>query len=141
MRAIHARIKNARRDHLHKVSCRLARENALIAVGNVNSSRLVKTRMAKSVLDAGWASFKTMLSYKASRHSASFVEVDERFTTQTCCECRSIAGPKGYAGLNERSWVCGGCGASHDRDVNSAVNILRLGRSAPPRGDESRRAA
>lgn len=56
----------------------------------------------------------------------------------TCCECRSIAGPKGYAGLNKRQWICGGCGASHDRDVNSAVNILRLGRSAAPRVDESR---
>lgn len=140
-KAIHARIANARRDHLHKVTCRLARENALIAVGNVSSSRLAKTRMAKSVLDAGWASFRAMLSYKASKHSASFLEVDEKFTTQTCCECGSIAGPKGYAGLNERQWICGGCGANHDRDVNSAVNILRLGLSAQPRGDESRRAA
>ena len=138
IKAIHAKITNARKDHLHKVSCRLARENALILVGNVSPSRLAKTRMAKSVLDAGWASFKTMLSYKASRHSATFMEVDERFTTQTCCECGSIAGPKGYAGLNERRWVCDGCGASHDRDVNSAINILRLGRSASPRGDESR---
>ncbi len=141
IKAIHAKIANSRRDHLHKVSCRLARENTLIAIGNVSSSKLAKTRMAKSVLDAGWASFKTMLSYKASRHSASFLEVDEKFTTQTCCGCGSIAGPKGYAGLNERQWICGGCGACHDRDVNSAVNILRLGLSAQAHADESRRLA
>jgi putative transposase len=141
VKAIHARIANVRKDHLHKATCRIARENGLIAVGNVNSSRLAKTRMAKSVLDAGWASFKSMLGYKARRHSASFLEIDEKFTTQTCSGCGSIAGPKGYAGLNERSWVCDRCGACHDRDVNSAINILRLGLSAQAHVDESRRAA
>jgi len=138
IKAIHARIANARKDHLHKVSCRLARDNALIAVGDVNSSRLAKTRMAKSVLDAGWAMFRSQLRYKASRHGAVYLDIDEKFTTQICCKCGSIAGPKGYAGLNEREWICDGCGASHDRDVNSAINILRLGRSAAPRVDESR---
>ena len=140
IKAIHAKIANARKDHLHKVSCRLARENALIIVGNVSPSRLAKTRMAKSVLDAGWASFKTMLSYKASRHSALFVEVDERFTTQMCSCCGSIPGssPKGMGALGMREWVCSECGESHDRDVNSARNILKLGRSAAPRVDESR---
>lgn len=139
IKAIHAKIANARKDHLHKVSCRLARENALIVVGNVSSSRLAKTRMAKSVLDAGWASFKTMLSYKAGRHSALFLEVDEKFTTQMCSCCGVIpdSSPKGMGALGMREWVCSDCGASHDRDVNSARNILKLGRSAAPRVDES----
>ena len=137
VKAIHAGIANARKDHLHKVSTELAARYALIAVGNVNAQRLAKTRMAKSVLDAGWSTFRNMLRYK----SPGYIEVDERFTTQTCSGCGSIAGPKGYAGLNERSWVCDGCGASHDRDVNSAINILHLGLSAQARVDESRRAA
>jgi putative transposase len=137
VKVIHSKITNARNDYLHKITTELAARYALIAVGNVNAKRLTKTRMAKSVLDAGWSIFRRFLAYK----SPGYVEVDERFTTQTCCECGSIAGPKGYAGLNERSWVCDGCGVSHDRDVNSAVNILHLGRSAAPRGDESRRSA
>ena len=98
VKAIHARIANARKDHLHKVTTALARSNALIAVGNVNAKRLAKTRMAKSVLDAGWSTFRNMLRYK----SPGYVEVDERFTTQTCSGCGSVAGPKGRAGLNER---------------------------------------
>ena len=140
IKAIHAKIANARKDHLHKVSCRLVRENALIAVGNVSPSRLAKTRMAKSVLDAGWASFKTMLSYKASRHSAAFVEVDERFTTQMCSRCGAVpeSSPKGMGALGMREWTCSNCGASHDRDVNAARNILTLARSAPRPAGESR---
>jgi putative transposase len=133
-KAIHAKIKNCRKDFLHKLSTELAREYAFIAVGNVNASGLAKTSMAKSVLDAGWSIFRTMLSYK----SAGYVEIDERFTTQSCSECGSIAGPKGRAGLNERRWICDGCGASHDRDVNSAVNIRRLARSAARPVEESR---
>jgi putative transposase len=124
--AIHAKIANARRDHLHKITTELSARYALIAVGNVNSSRLAKTRMAKSVLDAGWSTLRSFLRYK----SPGYVEVDERFTTRTCSECGSIAGPKGCAGLNEREWVCDHCGVCHDRDVNSARNILHLALSA-----------
>ncbi len=139
VKAIHLRIKNTRKDHLHKISCRLVQENALIAIGNVNSSRLVKTWMAKSALDAGWASFKTMLRYKASRHSASFLEVDERFTTRMCSRCGVVpdSSPKGMGALGMREWVCSNCGSRHDRDVNAARNILNLALSAQRRDDES----
>jgi putative transposase len=133
---IHARIANARKDHLHKVTTTLARSNALIAVGNVNAKRLARTRMAKSVLDAGWSTFRSMLAYK----SAGYVEVDERFTTQVCSCCGAIPGssPKGIGALGIREWVCSDCGESHDRDVNAARNILALALSAQRRGDESR---
>ena len=60
-RAIHAKIKNQRKDDMHQFSTTLVRENAAIFVGDVGSSKLVKTKMAKSTLDAGWATLKTML--------------------------------------------------------------------------------
>jgi transposase len=123
-RAIHAKISNARKDFHHRLSRRLSRDYAFIAVGNVNAKNLAKTRMAKSVLDAGWSAFRNMLRYKA----ATFVEVDEKFTTQTCSSCGSLPPerPKGIAGLGIREWDCSLCGASHDRDVNAARNILAL---------------
>lgn len=136
-RAIHIKTANARNDFHHKLSRRLSREYAFIAVGNVNSKNLAKTRMAKSIHDAGWSSFRDMLSYKAT----AFVEVDERFTTQTCSSCggQPPERPRGIAGLGIREWDCSLCGASHDRDVNAARNILALALGAQRLVEESRR--
>lgn len=137
-RAINAKIANARRHHLHVASTRLARENSLIVVGNVNAAKLKKTPMAKSVSDAGWSSFRHMLRYKAARRQAVYVEADERYTSQTCSCCGSIpaSSPKGMGALGIRRWDCSDCGASHDRDVNAARNILRVGlEHQPPAGE------
>ena len=140
-KAIHAKIANVRKDHLHKVSNRLAQENKLLVVGNVSAAKLAKTRLSKSVYDAGWSIFRNYLRYKASRHGGMFLEIDERFTSQTCSSCGNCAAtgrPKGIAGLGIREWECDSCGAHHDRDVNAARNILALGLSTQPRVDESR---
>ena len=131
---IHASITNARRDFHHKLSTRIVREFDYIAVGNVSAAGLARTSMAKSVLDAGWSSFRSMLAYKAIKHGAWYEEVDERFTSQVCSSCGALpdSRPKGIADLGIRQWVCSDCGAAHDRDVNSALNLLaRSGHRAP----------
>ncbi|KVD42980.1 transposase [Burkholderia sp. ABCPW 11] len=105
-----------------------------IAVGNVSAKKLAKTRMAKSVYDASWSSFRNKLRYKAIAHGVTFEEVDESGSTQSCSSCGSkdsTTRPKGIAGLRIREWVCGGCGVLHDRDTNAALNILRCGRASP----------
>jgi IS605 OrfB family transposase len=134
VRAIHAKIANARRHHLHEQSTRIVRENELIVVGNVKSAQLAKTRMAKSVLDASWTTFRSQLAYKARRHNARYIEADERWTSQTCscCGTRPASSPKGMGALGVRHWTCCNCGAPHDRDVNAAWNILRVGRERSP---------
>lgn len=128
-RAIHAKIANRRKDFMHKASTTLAKKYGLIVIGDVSPSKIARTRMAKSVLDAGWADFKRQLSYKALMHGGSTLEVCERLTTQICSECGALppSRPRGIAGLSQRSWVCSDCGAEHDRDVNAARNILRVG--------------
>jgi putative transposase len=85
--------------------------------------------MAKSVLDAGWSDLKRMLSYKAIMHGGSTLEVCEAWTTQVCSECGCLPAsrPRGIANLRIREWRCDDCGTVHDRDVNAARNILRLG--------------
>lgn len=128
-RKIHRKVAAQRRHFLHETSTRIVRENALIVVGDVNSAALARTKMAKSVLDAGWSAFRSMLHYKAIRHAAVFVEANERYSTQMCSCCGAVGGPKGLKHLRVRSWVCDGCGTLHDRDTNAALNILRSGRN------------
>uniref|UniRef100_UPI0011AF4CAC RNA-guided endonuclease InsQ/TnpB family protein n=1 Tax=Macromonas bipunctata TaxID=183670 RepID=UPI0011AF4CAC len=113
----------------HKFSTEVVRNNAAIFVGDVASAKLVKTRMAKSTLDAGWAMLKTMLGNKSRQAGVVFEEVNEAYTTQTCSCCGVIpaSSPKGRAGLRIREWTCSECGAVHDRDVNAARNILAAG--------------
>jgi putative transposase len=146
VKTIHAKIANRRKDRLHKLSTELARTSAAVFVGNVNPKALSQTRMAKSVLNAGWGTFRAMLQYKCDDAGVWFREVDERYSTQDCSTCGTRAGPAGRQGLAVRSWQCPCCGTQHDRDVNAAVNIRNRGLlwleqqfSDPgePRGDEA----
>ena len=128
VRALHAKIANCRKDHLHKASRMLVKENALIVVGDLSAKKLVKTKMAKSVLDTGFSALKTMLRYKCENAGVLFEEVNESFTTQMCSCCGEIttSSPKGRVDLRIRVWECE-CGSINQRDLNSAKNILALG--------------
>lgn len=128
VRNIHAKIKNRRRDAIHKFSRQLVNQSAMIFVGNIKPKSVAKTKMAKSSLDAGWGMLKTMLAYKCDHAGVVFEEVNEAYTTQTCSSCGVISdnSPKGKAGLGIREWTCE-CGVTHDRDINAARNILALG--------------
>jgi len=139
VKAIHAKIKNIRKHFNHVESARIARTYRTVIVGNVSSSRLAKTKMAKSVLDAGWHQFKEFLAYKVSRHQGTFKVVNEAYSSQTCSNCGAMpdSRPKGIAGLGIRNWECSECGALHDRDVNAALNILRFGLERQPLAEES----
>jgi IS605 OrfB family transposase len=136
IKAIHAKIANRRKDALHKFSRQLVNRSGEIYVGNVKSSSLTKTKMAKSVLDAGWAMLKTMLEYKCAGAGIVFKEVNESYTTQTCssCGCLPDSRPRGIAGLGIRVWTCSECGVIHDRDINAARNILAVGLHRPVEG-------
>jgi putative transposase len=121
----HARVADTRRDWQHKLSTAIIRDNQAVYVEDLCVVGLGRTRLAKSVHDAGWASFVGMLEYKAARAGRTFGKID-RFapTSQTCSACGRLDGPKP---LNVRSWTCL-CGVVHDRDVNAARNVLAQGR-------------
>ena len=121
----HARVADTRRDWQHKLSTAVIRDNQAVYVEDLCIVGLGRTRLAKSVHDAGWASFVGMLEYKAARYGRAFGKID-RFapTSQTCSTCGRIDGPKP---LNVRSWTCP-CGTEHDRDINAAINVLAQGR-------------
>jgi putative transposase len=121
---IHRKAARCRADVLHKFSRRMVNRYQNIIVGDVSSLQLVKTRMAKSVLDSGWGLLKNFLEYKSQQAARTFEVVSERNTSVTCSACGAVSGPRGVNGLIVRSWVCSDCGESHDRDVNAARNIL-----------------
>lgn len=128
---LHRRAARRRKDALHKFSRKIVNSYQTIFIGDVSSLKLVKTRMAKSVLDAGWGMLKTQLQYKGEYAGRSVFMVNEKDTTRTCSSCRALTGPIGLDMIAVRTWVCSECGGAHDRDVNAARNILSAGRSSP----------
>ncbi|RBQ19024.1 transposase [Spongiactinospora rosea] len=122
----HARVADARRDRAHKLSTMLIRDNQAVYVENLAVSGLGRTRLARSVHDAGWSSFVGMLEYKAARYGRAFHRIDRWFpSSKLCFDCGTVAESMPLA---VRSWECS-CGAVHDRDVNAAKNILAAGRA------------
>ena len=135
---LHRKAARCRADALHRFSRQIVDQYQNIAVGDVSSLKLVKTRMAKSVLDSGWGKLKNLLEYKSQQAARGFEVVSERNTSITCSTCGSLTGPRGVNGLILRSWVCCHCGEWHDRDVNAARNILIGSRyRTSVRGNES----
>ncbi|WP_268221650.1 RNA-guided endonuclease InsQ/TnpB family protein [Streptomyces sp. EMB24] len=119
----HAKVTDARREFHHQLSTKLIRENQAVAVEDLAVKGLARTRLAKSVHDAGWSAFVSMLEYKAARYGRAFHRIG-RFepTSQVCSQCGVKDGPKP---LNVRVWTCQACGAVLDRDINAAVNVAK----------------
>src|SRR5208283_2760851 len=117
---------NCKKDRNHKLTTRLVSENVLIVWSKDNIKGIAK-RFGKSVASSAHAQIRRMLAYKSPISGTQFIETDSKFSTKTCSECGSKTGPSGLAGLSVRSWVCRDCGASHDRDVNAAINTLNFG--------------
>jgi len=119
----HARVADTRRDFHHQLSTALIRDSQAIAVEDLAVKALGRTRLAKSVHDAGWASFVDMLEYKARLHGRNFIKIG-RFqpTSQTCSLCGVKDGSKP---LHVRAWRCRGCEVWLDRDINAAVNVAK----------------
>jgi putative transposase len=124
---LHRKAARRRQDALHKFSRKIVDSYQTIVVGDVSSLKLVKTKMAKSVLDSGWGMLKGFLDYKSQSAARSFQVVNERNTTRTCSSCGALTGPTGLDMLVVRRWECSECGVTHDRDVNAARNILIVG--------------
>jgi putative transposase len=118
----HRKVRDRRADHHHKLALRLIYENQVVAVEDLCVAGLARTRLAKSVHDAGWAIFVRLLEEKAAQHGRQVVKIGRwEPTSQVCSVCGHRDGPKP---LDRRAWQCGKCRTAHDRDANAARNIL-----------------
>lgn len=125
-----ASVANSRADYLHKESTKLVARTGTIVMGDLPCRFVNRNPKLSGIsLDSGLGMFRGMLRYKAQRAGATYVEVSERDSTQTCSNC-GWKHPR-RIGLGVRQWTCGGCAAEHDRDINAARNILAAYRPRP----------
>lgn len=122
---VHARIADRRRDHLHKLSTRLVRENQTLVIEDLTVRNMLGNHtLARAISDAAWTTFRELLTYKADWYSRDLVVIDRWYpSSKVCSACGHLTEKMP---LNVRSWTCP-CGAVHDRDVNAARNILAAG--------------
>ncbi|MFJ4780590.1 RNA-guided endonuclease InsQ/TnpB family protein [Streptomyces sp. NPDC088762] len=123
---IHARIADRRRDHLHKLTTRLVRENQTLVIEDLTVRNLLKNHtLARSISDVAWRELRRMLEYKTAWYGRRLITVDRWFpSTHLCSACGALADKMP---LDVREWTCEGCGTVHDRDGNAAVNLLAAG--------------
>ena len=118
---IHERIRNRRHDFVHQLSRRLVNRYGIIAVEKLNVKNMLGNHcLAKSISDASWSQFRTILANKAESAGRQLVEVNPAYTSQDCSKC----GHRARKLLKERWHHCPICGLSLDRDTNAAFNIL-----------------
>ena len=122
----HQTVRRQRQDFHHKTALMLVRANDVIYHEDLQTANMVKNHhLAKSICDAGWAAFLTILSYKAACAGRSVVAVNPAYTSQICSGCGSMVAK----GLSVRWHSCPDCGTSLHRDHNAARNILTLGKN------------
>lgn len=123
---IQAQISDTRKDHIHKLTTRLIRENQTIVVEDLAVKNMVKNpKLARAISDAAWGELVRQLEYKALWYGRSLVKIDRWFpSSKRCGNCGHILDK---LALNIREWDCPNCGTHHDRDLNAAKNILAVG--------------
>ena len=139
---LHVRIADVRSDFLHKLSTEISENQARVFVEGLNIKNMsssawgtiekpgrnikAKSGLNKSILDQGWYEFRRQLQYKLSWKGGSLVEVDYRYTSQTCSCCNHRAKENRQS---QAVFKCSSCGYEEHADVNAAKNILTVGQT------------
>jgi putative transposase len=123
---VHEFITNSRNYFLHNVSTALVNTFDSMVLEDLNVSGMLKNRkLAKSISDAAWSTFITMLDYKCNWYGKVLVKINRFFpSSKTCSNCGH---KEDKMPLSVREWTCLSCGRQHDRDLNASINILKEG--------------
>jgi len=123
----HEKIRNTRKDYLHKVSHEITSENQLIVSENLQIKNMVKNHhLAKSISDVSWYERTSQLEYKTKWNRRDYIKIDTFYSSSQLCSGCGYQNT-GTKDLSVREWICPVCGVKHDRDINAAKNILEEG--------------
>lgn len=123
----HEKISNIRNDFLHKQTHKLANENQVVCVEDLNVKGMIRNHhLAKAIVDVSWSEFFRQLEYKTAERGGIVVRVPTFYPSSQTCSCCGYKNPL-VRNLAVRKWTCPECGTQHDRDCNAAINILNKG--------------
>jgi putative transposase len=122
----HARVRDSRSDWAHKATTTIIRENQAVYVEDLCVKGMTRTNLSRAIHDVGWSIFTRLLEQKAHLYGRKFGRVGRFFPSSKMCSSCGVV--QESMSLKTRSWTCT-CGATHDRDVNAAKNILAAGRA------------
>lgn len=127
---IHEKIASQRKDFIHQLSRRIVDDNQVICIETLKVKNMVRnSRLSKSISDAGWGMFVAQLKYKSVWAGRSLRLIDQWApSSKMCGDCGFI---NETLTLDVREWHCESCGKNHDRDINAAKNILKIGLDTP----------
>lgn len=124
---MYEKIKNQRKDFLHKLTTNLVKKYDIICIEDLNIKEMLEERkLSREISDVSWYEFMEQLRYKSLRHDKKLVKVDRYFASSQICNCCGFVN-KEIKDLSIREWTCPKCGKHHDRDVNASINILKEG--------------
>lgn len=123
----HEKVSNIRNDLQHKISYKLANENQVVCIEDLDIKGMMKERrLAKSISDASWSELARKIEYKMEDHGGVLIRVPRTYPSSQRCSCCGRIEPR-VKDLSVRNWRCPACGTEHDRDINAAINILNKG--------------
>ncbi len=125
---VHQRIQDRRKDFIEKLTTRLVEKFDVIVVEDLSVKNMQQNgKLARHITQAGWSQIVRRLRDKCKWYGRTLVIADKWFpSSQRCSECGHVDGKKS---LDVRDWTCDECGTCHDRDINAAKNLSRVGQT------------
>lgn len=123
---LHEKIANMRKDFLHKVSHKTTNENQVIVMEDLRVKNMLKNRkLSKAISEVSWSQFRTLIEYKAVWKGRDVIIAPSHYASSQLC---SVCGYKNseVKNLALREWTCPSCHTTLDRDLNAALNLVKL---------------